>query len=329
MDPRIGIVGLGLMGTEHAKRLDRAGATVVAGADVSQSARDQFADSFDAEVYPDHAGLLGADVDAVVVTVPNAIHEEVAVPALNAGCDVYLEKPVAHDLDSAERIAAAARGADGFCVTGFTMRHYPPVTELLDRVAAGEFGRVSHVEARYLRRDGIPDTGWFVDPELAGGGALLDVGVHVLDLALAVLGFPTVEGVFGRTWTGRESLDVEDSASALVRCADGKTISHEVSWAAGAGSGRSIIVRGSDGGARYDVDDSTLEVIGESDENGDSVTVDTQDHDWLTPIVGRFVDAVDKGEPPSRCRIDEGLAVQRIVDGIYRSDETGAVVDPS
>lgn len=329
MEARIGIVGLGFMGTEHAKRMERAGATVVAGVDVSRDAREGFADAFDADVSEDYAALKAADVDAAVVTMPNAFHEEVAVWALDAGLDVYLEKPVAHGLASAERIARAARRAEGFCVTGFTMRYYPAVTELLERVDAGEFGTVSHVETRYVRRDGVPTRGWFVDPDLAGGGALLDVGVHVLDLALAVLDFPTVEGVFGRVRTGTADLEVEDAATALVRCADGATISHEVSWAAPTDPGRSVLVGGSDGGARLDLDERTLLVYDDSTGCGDPKAVETPDHDWLAPIDETFVRAVDRGTPPDNCGIDEGLAVQRLVDAVYRSDETGDLVDPS
>lgn len=327
MGPRLGIVGLGKMGTEHAKRVDRTDATVVAGADVSQAAREQFSDRFDADVYADVADLRAGGIDAVIVAVPNAFHEEVAVESLESGHDVYLEKPVAHDLASAERIAAAARRAPGFCTIGFPMRYYPAVTELLDRVATGEIGEIQHVEARYLRRDGVPQRGWFVDPDLAGGGALIDVGVHVIDLALATLGFPSVEGVFGRTWTDTPGLDVPDSAAALAHCSTGATIDIEVSWAAQVDSDRSLVVHGSEGKAHLDLDESALFVAFGSGPEDDLYPVDTPDPDWLAPSIESFVDAVARGEPP-RCDIEDGVAVQRVVDAIYRSDETESHVTP-
>lgn len=327
MGPHLGIVGLGKMGTEHAKRIERTDATVVAGADVSREARAQFSDLFDADVYADAADLYAGGVDAVVVAVPNAVHEEVAVDALESSLDVYLEKPVAHNLESAERIAGVARQASGFCTTGFAMRYYPAVTELLDRVSAGEIGEIQHVEARYLRRDGVPQRGWFVDPDLAGGGALIDVGVHVIDLALAILGFPSVEGVFGRTWTDTPGLDVADSASALAHCSTGVTIDIEISWEAQVDADRSLVVHGSEGKAHLDLNESALSVAFGSSSGDDLIPVETPDPDWLAPSIKSFVDAVERGEP-HRCDIDEGVAVQRVVDAIYRSDETESHVTP-
>lgn len=337
MSPRIGVVGLGNMGSEHAKRIERAGGNVAAGADVVSEAREQFANNFDADVYEDWNDLYAADVDAVVITVPNALHEEAAVAALDAGLDVLLEKPIAHDLASAERVAAAAREAEGFCTTGFVMRFYSEVEELLGRAAAGEFGDVSHVEARYVRRNNVPDSGWFVDPDLAGGGALVDVGVHVLDVALAVLDFPAIEGVYGRTRSECTAIDVEDSATALARSVDGATVSLEVAWAANTDPGRTIIVRGSEGGARLDLGDETLWVyddpeigVGDPEVGGaDPVAVETPDHDWLAPEDEAFVEAVERGTPPEYGDIEEGLTVQRVVDAIYSSDETGELVMPS
>jgi predicted dehydrogenase len=318
------------MGSEHAKRIERAGGNVVAGTDVIADARDQFATRFDADVYEDWIDMYAADVDAVVITVPNAFHEEAAVAALDAGLDVLLEKPIAHDLASAKRIAAAARDAEGFCVSGFVMRFYPEVEELLARATAGEFGDVAHVEARYIRRNNVPDSGWFIDPDLAGGGALVDVGVHVLDVALAALGFPDVEGVYGRTRNECTKIDVEDSATALARTADGATVSLEVAWAANTDPGRAIVVRGNEGGARLDLGNETLSVYDDPEAGGDDpVTVETADHDWLAPEDEAFVEAVERGTPPDRGNIDEGLAVQRIINAIYASDETGELVSPS
>lgn len=330
MAARIGIVGLGTMGSNHASCIERAGGTVVAGADVVPQARERFAERFDAAVYEDWTDIYAADVDAVVVTVPNAYHEDAAVAALEAGLDVLLEKPVAHDLPSARRVAAAARDAEGFCATGFVLRYYPEVEELLARATNGEFGAISHVEARYLRRDHVPESGWFIDPDLAGGGALVDVGVHVLDLALAVLDFPTVEGVYGRIRNECAALDVEDSATALARCARGPTISLEVAWAANAAPGRELVVRGSEGGAHLDLTEGRLLVYGDPERGEeDPLAVETPDHEWLLPEDRAFVEAVERGSPPAYGDVEEGVAVQRLVDAIYRSDETGELVAPS
>lgn len=93
MGTRIGIVGLGLMGTAHAERLEDAGATIAGGADVSREARESFEREFEAETYEAFAALYASGVDAVVITLPNAIHEAAAVAALDAGLDVLVENP--------------------------------------------------------------------------------------------------------------------------------------------------------------------------------------------------------------------------------------------
>lgn len=330
MGTRIGIVGLGLMGTAHAERLADAGATIAGGADVSSEARDRFEESFDAETYEDFADLYTSGVDAVVITLPNAIHESATVTALDAGLDVLVEKPVAHTLESAQRIAEAARTAEEFCMTGFTMRFYPEVEALIERISAGEFGAIAHVEARYLRRNMVPYSGWFVDPELAGGGALVDVGVHVLDLALAVLDFPDVTGVYGQTRSDRFDIDVEAAATALLRSEDDVTLGLDVAWATPGEPEKSIVVRGSEGAARLDVNDRTLTVYGDPDtDEADPTIVETPDTDWLAPEDEAFLAAVERATPPDRSSIDEGMAVQRAIDAVYRSTTSGTVEVPS
>lgn len=330
MVTEIGIVGLGLMGANHAERLQDAGARISAGADVSADARKEFADTFHAETYEGYEELYASGVDAVVLTLPNSLHEEAAVAALDAGLDVLLEKPVAHTLESAERIAATARTADGFCMTGFTMRFYPEVEALMDRVAEGTLGEITHVEARYLRRNLIPYSGWFVDPELAGGGALLDVGVHVLHLGLNVLDFPRVCGVYGQTRTERFDIDVEASATALLRCADDVTLGLDVAWATPGEHDQSIEVRGTDGAARLDVNEGTLTLYSDPDvDEAEPILVETADSDWLAPEDRAFLDAVESASPPACSTIDEGMAVQRVIDAVYCSASSGKVEEPT
>ncbi|WP_435361695.1 Gfo/Idh/MocA family protein [Haloarchaeobius sp. DFWS5] len=325
MSAHVGVVGLGLMGTAHATRLREAGATVV-GADVSAAAREEFASEFDAPTFESHEALLDSGVDAVVVTVPNSVHEAVTVDALERGVHVLVEKPLAHTVESAERIAAAARDSSAFCTAGFVMRYYGCATALLDRCAAGEFGEVQHVEAAYVRRDGVPESGWFRDAPLAGGGALVDIGVHVLDLALASIDFPAVEGVYGRARSEREPLSVEDSATALLRCADGSTISLEAAWASNRELRKEVVVRGTEGGATLDLVDETLTVY--DDPTEEPTVVETGETVWLTPEVEAFVAAVDADQPPSTGTIDEALTVQRAIGAVYESSDTGEVVRP-
>lgn len=317
MSARIGIVGLGTMGTHHADRLSESDAEVVAGADVVADARSTFADRFDTRTYEDHAAMYETDLDGVVVTVPNALHENVAVTALDAGVHTLVEKPLAHTVESAERIAEAASDADAFCTVGFVMRYYNAVCKLLALRDRGAFGEITHVQARYVRRHDRPTRGWFIDADLAGGGALVDIGAHVLDLALAVLGFPEIDGVYGRTRTPAGS-DVEDSASAFIRCEGGATIDLEAAWVSNGPAARDILVRGTEGGATLDID--TQELCVYPDPDHDPQTVETETEDWLAPEDEAFAGAVAAGLPPEVGRVEQALTVQRVLGAIYCSD---------
>lgn len=350
----IGVVGLGGMGQLHARNFLEHGAEIVAGADIVEQKRARFAEEFDARTYESHERLVEDDaVDAVVVTTPNRFHESITVAALEADLDVLVEKPLAHTLESAERIAAAEAESDGFCMVGFHNRHAASTAMFEEYDSRGRFGDLTHVEANYVRRRGIPGPGsWFTDPGLAGGGALLDIGVHAIDLALYTLDFPEVTEVSGVTrsnfgdgeeyadpdgfadgWeTTAESYDVDDSVSAFLRCADGTTISLEAAWATNREPSTEFIVRGTDGGASFEIGDSDLKIL-ESATAGCDHHADTEISGDPT-IAGhreqdkRFLEAVATGIEPASNTIEEAMTVQRVIDAIYRSSETGRAQSP-
>ncbi|WP_276256384.1 Gfo/Idh/MocA family protein [Halomontanus rarus] len=323
---RIGIVGLGTIGRIHATRLDELGATL-AGADLDEDAREAFIEEFDAEAYPDHRELLESGVDAVIVGVPNRIHEEIAIDALEAGVDVLLEKPLAHSVESAERIAAAARDAEGFCTVGFTMRYSNATERAIDLREEGRLGSLSHVSVDYLRRGGVPGggRGWFTDESLAGGGVLMDLGVHIIDFALHVLDYPTVVEVSGRTRSEFGEYDVDDSATALLRCADGRTISVETSWHGTAAPSRECVVRGTEGGLAFEVTDSEVTYVSaDADEDVDAIAVEAEDMHLAEDRA--FLEAVAGTRDPPSETVEEALVVQRVIDAIYESSERGRAV---
>ncbi|MFD1513356.1 Gfo/Idh/MocA family protein [Halomarina rubra] len=347
---RIGLVGLGNIGRHHATQLqaiamDDPGVSLAGGMDIDPAAREAFETEFGVPTHDDHERLFET-VDAVVVTTPNCFHEEYVVAALDAGVDVLVEKPLAHDLASAERIAAAARDAEGFCMVGFHNRFAAPARVLQNAIDEGRFGDLYHVEANYVRRRGIPGRGsWFTDRAVAGGGALVDIGTHAIDFALHVLDYPQVVEVSGVTrnefgrhedytyleqWgtDGEGVVDVEDSASAMLRCADGRTVSLEVAWASNRPENNEIVVRGSDAGATFDHEAGELTMY-ETDDTGAAHFADTQVRTRDDPAhraeQRRFVEAVRNGGP-APVSIGEGLAVQRVIDAIYRSSEEGRAI---
>jgi predicted dehydrogenase len=196
---------------------------------------------------PDDLLRHAADLrlDGVVIATPNALHGPQTLSALERGLAVFCQKPLALSGDEARRLVAAARAADRLLGVDYTYRTLSSATELHRLVAAGELGRVWSVDAVFHNAYG-PDKAWCRDPALAGGGALLDLGVHLLDLAFWLLEARQVRAVSGAVFAaGRplppraEQVAIDDFATARIDCVTGTgepaTASLAVSWNAHAG----------------------------------------------------------------------------------------------
>ncbi|MDQ2052309.1 Gfo/Idh/MocA family oxidoreductase [Natronolimnohabitans sp. A-GB9] len=347
-DIETGIVGLGNIGQYHAERLVEHGVPLVGGMDVAAEARSRFARRYDVDVYEDHHALYD-DVDAVIITTPNKYHEEYAVDAFERDLDVLLEKPLAHSLESATRIADAAADSDGHAMVGFNNRFSNTVRIVRNRIESGRLGEVTHVEANYVRRRGIPGRGsWFTRRQIAGGGALIDLGVHAIDLALYLLDYPTVEevngvarGEFGsdeeyaylEMWgedAGPAGFDVDDSASAFIRCADDRTVSLEVAWATNRPATHEFVIRGTESAARFDLLEGDLSFHSASSAGPDHLedtTVETHQNDTHSAEQEAFFDRIEAGDPDD-CSVTQALTVQRVIDSIYRSSDEGCTIVP-
>jgi predicted dehydrogenase len=336
------------MGHHHTELARNHGHEVVAGVDVSPDAREHFENKWGGvKTYESHEAMYDdAHPDAVVVTTPNKFHAPAAIDAFDRDISVLTEKPLADTLENAEAIARAHEASDGVGMVGFHNRFASLSSVAHDYVTGGDFGEVTHVETAYVRRRGIPGRGtWFVSKELSGGGALVDIGVHILDLTLHLMGFPEIEHVSGSTrrefggeddyaylhmWgddaEGELDFDVEDSATALIRTADGRTINLEVAWASNSPGRKSIKLRGTDGGATLDLQDGELTLHGTSD-RGRAHHIDTDIEttriDEKEAETEMFYDAVAAGEEPELNTVEQALTVQRVLDAIYRSSERG------
>jgi len=351
-DVRVGVVGLGLMGRVHAGNAEEVGAEVVAGADVAADPRTEFVDEFDVPTFESHEEMLETvDLDAVVITTPNRFHGDAAVATLEDDCYVLVEKPLAHTLDSATRMANAAAESAADLMVGFHNRFSPASKATRAYRDAGRFGDIEHIEATYLRRRGIPAPGsWFTNRELSGGGSLIDVGVHVIDLAMDIMEFPEVVEVSGVTrstfgaredyadpegfaasWEDSQSgFNVDDSVSAFLRLESGKTISLEVSWATNRTPANELVVRGTEAGAKLELEGKVVELFETGNIGVDHHVTSEVDArggpDGHVEEMRHFLDAAAAGEPVTMDTAEQGLAVQRIVDGIYRSSESGHAI---
>lgn len=340
-DIKTGIVGLGNIGQYHAERLLELGVPLVGGMDVAPAARKRFERRYDVDVYDDYEELYDV-AEAIVITTPNKFHEQYAVAAFEDDLHVLLEKPLAHTLESAERIAEAATESSGVTMIGFNNRFANTVQIVKNRIDGGELGTVQHLEANYVRRRGIPGRGsWFTRRAIAGGGALIDLGVHAIDLSLYLLGYPAVEEVSGvargefgyrdeyayldmwGTDSGPNEFDVDDSASAFIRCDRNQTISLEVAWATNRPENHEFVVRGTEAAARFDLLENDLSVHSASKigpDHFEDTSITTRQNDTHSDEQAAFFDAITTGGDLENC-VEQALEVQRIINAIYRSSD--------
>jgi predicted dehydrogenase len=342
---RVGVIGcgVGLFHLEGYAAEPRAKVVALAGLDTERCRG--LARQFDVEaVYGDYSELLAdPTIDAVSVGVPNHLHLPVCLAALEAGKHVLVEKPLARNAEEGGRMVQAARERGKVLAIAFNRRHRHDVALLKQHIAAGKLGRIYYAKAFWMRRAGIPGFGsWFTRQELAGGGPLIDLGVHVLDMALYLMGNPRVLSVSAATyaelgprgrgaWSGSrfkndvaQPYEVEDLATAFIRLKDGATLHLETCWAAytGVTDEFGVSLFGNEGGAEIHVKDyaltDTLRVFGDFEGVPSDAMPRLQKTHGHTEIIHSFVDAILTGAPMSPSG-DEGLERTRLIDAIYRS----------
>ena len=209
----------------------------------------------DAKVYTDYHELLAdPTIDAVHVLTPNVAHCEITVAALEAGKHVLCEKPMAATPADAKKMLEARDRTGKMLTIGYQYRHFPENQVAKKVVDSGVLGDIYYAEATYLRRRGVPTWGVFTDKAKQGGGPLIDIGTHALDLTLFLMNNYDVDYVCGTsfeklghtldakhqgqvnyrgefdTWNN-ETYDVEDSAVGFIKMKNGATIYLEASWA--------------------------------------------------------------------------------------------------
>lgn len=226
---RFGLIGAGAIGAirANALKLSPVG-ELVAIADLDEARAREAAG--DAKYYRDAERLIGAsDVDAVIISTPPPLHEQLAVAAAAAGKHVLVEKPMAATPEACERMIAAARTAGTLLTVGYNQRYFEALKLVRDVVQSGEIGSLSHVRA-YTGHSGLSEfkAPWMYDKQVMGGGAFMDNGTHIIDLVRYIAGDPSE--VFGLATQKVWGLEVEDEAIALLRTAGGTTASIEASW---------------------------------------------------------------------------------------------------
>jgi predicted dehydrogenase len=340
----IGVIGAGgiAQGAHLPAYENCPNANLVAIADVNEEALKKASEKFSIpNTYTDYREMLKRDdIDAVSICTPNFLHKDPAIAALKAGKDVLVEKPLAMNAAEGEEIVRAVKETGKQCMVGFVMRYSAEAQVIKRYVEAGELGDIYYGRAQFLRRRGIPGWGVFGQKDKQGGGPLIDLGVHVLDCALWLMGnkkpvsvsgmsvtkFGNREGVVGLMGQWDVSTyTVEDFGAGFIRFEDGSVLLLESSFAANikVPAVRNVTLMGDNGGANVE----PLEIYRE--EHG--VLVD------VTPIgvpptkgfeleINAFVDAVANGTPVP-IPVEQGVTVSKIIDAIYKSGELGREVE--
>ena len=344
---RIGIIGCGNISHCHLQGYqalsDRC--ELVACCDLDEAKAKKYAETNGfAHYYKDYNEMVQKEqLDAVSVCTWNAAHAGASIAALNAGINVLCEKPMAMNATEAKAMKEAAEKNGKLLMIGFVRRFGNDADILKKFIDAGSMGDLYFAKATYLRRNGCPG-GWFGDKEYSGGGPLIDLGVHVIDLCRYLAGGPKPVSVFGVTynnlgdnraggtkdWVSKNGLGinfkytVEDFATALIRFDNGMTLNVEASFNLNIKHDTgNIELFGTKAGARID---PQIEFF--TDMNNMFVDVKPAGNTALdfnglfNREIKHFVDCVQNGDECRAPAVD-GVMLMKILDAIYESARTG------
>ena len=344
---RVGIIGCGNISYCHLggyKALPDQ-VELVACCDIDEIKAQKFAEANGFKAwYRDYNDMFAKEqLDAVSVCTWNVAHCGATVAALNAGCDVLCEKPMAMNANEAQQMLEAAKKNGRLLMIGFVRRFGNDADILKSFIDAGSMGELYFAKATYLRRNGCPG-GWFGDKAYSGGGPLIDLGVHVIDLCRYLAGGPKPVSAYGITyknlgdnragggkgWVSANNLgidfaySVEDFATALIRFENGFAMNVEASFNLNIKNDMgNIELFGTKAGARID---PQIEFF--SDMNGQFVDIRPSGNTALdfnglfNREMEHFVRCVREGIP-CRAPAEDGVMLMKILDAIYASAACG------
>jgi len=347
---RVGIIGNGGISHCHMAGYKALGdrVEIVAVCDIDEAKCKAYAAQYGVpHTYTDYNEMMANEkLDCVSVCTWNAAHKGATIAALKGGANVICEKPMAMNAAEAEEMLAAAKEAGKLLQIGFVRRFGDDADTVKRFIDSGNFGDVYYAKAMYLRRNGCPG-GWFGDKKFSGGGPLIDLGVHVIDLSRYIAGCPKPVSAYGVTyknlgmnraesgssdWELSSSKDgyeysVEDFAAAMVRFDNGFTINVEASFNLNTSGSGNLEVFGTKAGAKFSkpmaIATDMAGVFVDVTPQGDS----TFNFDKAFKAeIKNFVDS-SVGLDVCRAPGEDGLALMKILDAIYESAQTGKSVD--
>ncbi|MBD2870178.1 Gfo/Idh/MocA family protein [Paenibacillus arenilitoris] len=341
---KVGVIGAGSISDIHLSSYARnPEVDIYAICDLNEERARTKAAAYGAEkTFADYRELLADPaIDAVSICTWNNSHAEISIAAAEAGKHVLVEKPLCKTVEEAEKVKQAALRSGKVLQVGF-VRRYGANTALLRRfIEAGELGDIYYAKASCLRRLGNPG-GWFSDKERSGGGPLIDLGVHIIDLCWYLMGKPKVRSISGNAYNrlgNRANINnlsfykasdydsakntVEDLANAIIRFNNGASLVVDVSFTLHAKQDEMTVkLFGDKGGAEIE---PGLFIVSEQHDTILNVTpqVDQLGFDFASGFqseINHFIDSC-LGRKETLSPVEDGLEVMKMLCGIYESAE--------
>ncbi len=327
---RVGIVGAGFIAHYHARAaLEQKNVTLAAVCDLDLDKARQFAEKYKiAQILQSHMELLQkSNCDAVILCLPNALHVPVALDFIDAGKDVFIEKPLGVNAAEGEKLKAAMLEHNRRVMIGHMWRFDAQTRFVHDMITAGKIGKIVKTKGYGIHVDWGPE-GWFTQKRLAGGGALADMGVHAIDTVRFLLGDPQPLSVYAVIKTCFGDYDVDDLGVLMIHWDNGAVSLVESGWwhPQSDGPEASTQLVGTKGYARLYPTSAEIPLeknggrqitrLAEKEEHCDQAMYSVQ--------MAHFIHCVRNHLTPCP-GVEEGLVVQRIVDAAYRSAATGEV----
>lgn len=322
---RVGFLGVGWIGRHRMEALASAGLIKIAGvSDANVAAAHAVAESLapDAVVGESLDDLLRLELDGIAIATPSALHADQAIRALDAGVAVFCQKPLGRSAAEAAAVVGAARRSDKLLAVDLSYRFTRAMQAIRGLIMAGELGQIFAVDLVFHNAYG-PDKPWFYDPQLSGGGCVMDLGIHLVDLALWILDFPAVVDVASVLRSGGRPLvqgaGAEDYACATFTVETGTVVHLTCSWRLHAG--REAVIgatfHGTEGGAELrEVDGSFYDFVAERFRGTQRETIATPPDAWGGRAAIDWANRLAQGAGFDMAA-EEFVAVARVLDRIY------------
>lgn len=323
---KLGFLGIGWIGRNRMEAIANSGVgAVTAVADPApQNVEEALKTAPGTNVCQTINDLLEENIDGVVIATPSAFHAEQSIIALESGKAVFCQKPLGRYAEETKRVVEAARQADTLLGVDLSYRSTVAMRKVYELVKSGELGETYGVELVFHNAYG-PDKAWFYDPKLSGGGCVIDLGVHLVDLALWTLDFPDVEGVTsslfskGKRLTASDKDKVEDYATASIQLATGPHVQLSCSWNLPAGQEAIISATfyGTNGGASFkNVNGSFYNFVAERFWGTKTETLVSPPDAWGGRAAVEWAQRVANGEKFNE-EAEEFVKVAEVLDRIY------------